>query len=92
VLLRGKSRLSLRKTDGTKSGLAADSLVSGEQQPGVQAGRFPENREFNREFSIFRLVQQGRPGKQAARLPSRRGLGGPSSGAANATSLRSALP
>src|SRR6266446_7703913 len=44
--------------------------------PDVEADRVPENREFNREFSIFRLVQQGWP---ASELPGCR-LSGAGSG------------
>jgi hypothetical protein len=61
-------------------------------RPGVQAGRFPENREFNREFSIFRLVQQEKPARGRARLQPGPGRVRTSSGPANAASLLNALP
>src|SRR5215470_16159480 len=53
---------------------------------------FPENREFKSEFSIFRLVRQGRPGRGRARLRPGPVRVRTSSGPANAASLLNALP
>jgi hypothetical protein len=47
---------------------------------------FPENRENNREFSIFRLVRQGWPARVRARLQPGPGRVRTSSGPANAAS------
>jgi hypothetical protein len=61
-------------------------------RPPVQAGKFPENREFNSEFSISRLVRKGQPACGRDRLEPGPGRVRHSSAPANAASFHNARP